>query len=140
MGLCAIRAGTEIAANNRHRRIAFLWEVLTQFGIGSPTVKVARSAASQGVGSTAPPCEFYLDLLHRAANSTSFYCTPPQKISSAISVKTDNHCRVSDTSSIFDERSLIRVSTAPARPLTDIEEFKRSPQFMLLEQSIICSS
>ena len=37
MGLGAIRAGTEIAANNRHRRIAFLWEVLTQFGIGSPT-------------------------------------------------------------------------------------------------------
>ena len=27
-------------------------------------------------GSTAPPCEFYLDLLHRAANPTWIYCTP----------------------------------------------------------------
>ena len=46
----------------------------------------------------------------------------------------------SDTTSVFDERSLIRVSTAPARPLTDLEEFKRSTEFMLLEQTIICSS
>lgn len=29
-------------------------------------------------------------------------------------------------SSVFDERQFIRVSTAPARPLTDIEQFKRS--------------
>ena len=39
----------------------------------------------------------------------------------------------SDTSSIIDERSFIRVSTAPARPLTDLEEFKRSTEFILLE-------
>ena len=28
------------------------------------------------LGSTAIPCEFYLDLLHNAANSTWIYCTP----------------------------------------------------------------
>ncbi len=39
----------------------------------------------------------------------------------------------SETSSIFDERSFIRVSTAPPRPLTDLEEFKRSTEFLLLE-------
>lgn len=34
----------------------------------------------------------------------------------------------------------IRINTAPARPLTDIEEFKRSSDFMLLEQAVFCSS
>ncbi|KAL4504533.1 hypothetical protein ABPG72_009979 [Tetrahymena utriculariae] len=45
----------------------------------------------------------------------------------------------SETSSVFDERQFIRVSTAPPRPLTDIEEFKRSQEFILLEQAVVCS-
>ena len=34
----------------------------------------------------------------------------------------------------------MRINTAPARPLTDIEEFKRSSDFMMLEQAVFCSS
>jgi len=34
----------------------------------------------------------------------------------------------------------VRASTAPARPLTDIEEFRRSREFFLLEQSVILSA
>jgi hypothetical protein len=34
----------------------------------------------------------------------------------------------------------IRINTAPARPLTDVEEFKRSSDFLVLEQSVFCSS
>lgn len=34
----------------------------------------------------------------------------------------------------------MRASTAPARPLTDIEEFRRSREFFLLEQSVIIST
>ena len=33
-----------------------------------------------------------------------------------------------------------RASTAPARPLTEIEEFRRSADFLLLEHTVICSS
>ena len=36
-------------------------------------------------------------------------------------------------SSESESPSIIRVSTAPARPLTDLEEFKRSSEFLLLE-------
>ena len=35
---------------------------------------------------------------------------------------------------------MMRASTAPARPLTDIEEFRRSREFFLLEQSVILSA
>ena len=35
---------------------------------------------------------------------------------------------------------MIRISTAPSRPLTDIEEFKLSKEFAVLEQTIVCSS
>ena len=35
---------------------------------------------------------------------------------------------------------MIRISTAPARPLTDLEEFKRSPDFLILEQVVITST
>jgi len=38
----------------------------------------------------------------------------------------ENNDNEFDNSSVFDEMSLIRVSTAPPRPLTDLEEFKRS--------------
>jgi hypothetical protein len=34
---------------------------------------------------------------------------------------------------------MIRASTAPARPYTDMEEFRRSEEFLLLEQSVLCS-
>jgi len=34
----------------------------------------------------------------------------------------------------------LRASTAPARPLTDIEEFKRSSDFLLLEHTVICAA
>ena len=46
----------------------------------------------------------------------------------------------SELSEIMDERQFIRVSTAPPRPLTDLEEFKRSYEFLLLEQAIFTSS
>ena len=39
-----------------------------------------------------------------------------------------------------DERNTFRPITAPARPLTDIEEFRRSKEFFLLEQAVICSA
>lgn len=43
---------------------------------------------------------------------------------------------------------MIRIQTAPARPVTELEEFKRflliwgtrSPEFLLLEQAFICQS
>lgn len=34
----------------------------------------------------------------------------------------------------------LRASTAPARPLTDIEKFRRSSDFLLLEHTVICAS
>ena len=34
----------------------------------------------------------------------------------------------------------LRASTAPPRPLTDLEEFRRSSDFLLLEHTVICSS
>jgi len=34
----------------------------------------------------------------------------------------------------------MRISTAPARPFTEVEEFNRSIEFAILEQSIVCSS
>mmetsp|Transcript_4905 Transcript_4905/g.9181 ORF Transcript_4905/g.9181 Transcript_4905/m.9181 type:complete len:575 (-) Transcript_4905:1982-3706(-) len=38
------------------------------------------------------------------------------------------------------KRLALRASTAPARPLTDIEEFRRSSDFLLLEHTVICAS
>ena len=34
----------------------------------------------------------------------------------------------------------LRASTAPARPLTELEEFRRSSDFLLLEHTVICAS
>jgi hypothetical protein len=34
----------------------------------------------------------------------------------------------------------LRASTAPARPLTELEEFRSSSDFMLLEHTIVCCS
>jgi hypothetical protein len=45
---------------------------------------------------------------------------------------------------VFEEpekkHNTLRASTAPARPLTDIEEFRRSSDFMLLEHTVMCAS
>jgi hypothetical protein len=41
---------------------------------------------------------------------------------------------------ISSKRLSHRASTAPARPLTDIEEFRRSSDFLLLENTVICAS
>lgn len=38
------------------------------------------------------------------------------------------------------EKPLMRISTAPARPLTPIEEFKRSKEFFFLEQTVFSSN
>jgi len=37
-------------------------------------------------------------------------------------------------------RFSFRASTAPARPLTEIEEFRRSSDFLLIEHTVMCSS
>jgi hypothetical protein len=42
--------------------------------------------------------------------------------------------------SILGTRIPLRASTAPARPLTDIEEFRRSSDFILLENAVMLSS
>jgi len=34
----------------------------------------------------------------------------------------------------------LRASTAPARPLTELEEFRRSSDFGLLEHTVVCCS
>jgi hypothetical protein len=41
---------------------------------------------------------------------------------------------------VASKRLALRASTAPARPLTDIEEFRRSSDFLLLEHTVICAS
>jgi hypothetical protein len=45
-------------------------------------------------------------------------------------------------SNIFyeEEKSGYRPSTAPARPLTELEEFRRSDEFFLLEQAVMSTS
>ena len=47
---------------------------------------------------------------------------------------------IEQSQSFEEEKSMLRASTAPARPLTDIEEFRRSREFILLEQAVICSA
>lgn len=47
---------------------------------------------------------------------------------------------VSDSSSSLEDKLYIRVSTAPARPLNELEEFKRSTEFFVLEQIMLCSA
>jgi len=38
-----------------------------------------------------------------------------------------------------DEDDFDRAYTAPARPLTDIEEFRRSSEFLILEKAVLAS-
>ncbi|OMJ78668.1 hypothetical protein SteCoe_21474 [Stentor coeruleus] len=45
-----------------------------------------------------------------------------------------------DFADFSSKHMALRASTAPARPLTDIEEFRRSSDFLLLEHTVICAS
>ena len=45
-----------------------------------------------------------------------------------------------DLTEISSKYLTLRASTAPPRPLTDIEEFRRSSDFLLLEHTVICAS
>lgn len=45
-----------------------------------------------------------------------------------------------DFTEIPSKHMALRASTAPARPLTDIEKFRRSSDFLLLEHTVICAS
>jgi hypothetical protein len=38
-----------------------------------------------------------------------------------------------------EEEDCDRAYTAPARPLTDIEEFRRSNEFLILEKAVLAS-
>lgn len=44
------------------------------------------------------------------------------------------------TEEVSNKCLALRASTAPARPLSDIEEFRRSSDFLLLEHTVICAS
>ena len=54
--------------------------------------------------------------------------------------KYDKHFYEDGGSSGGGHRIPLRASTAPARPLTEIEEFRRSSDFLLLESTVILSS
>jgi hypothetical protein len=43
-------------------------------------------------------------------------------------------------SEIYNKHMALRISTAPARPFTDIEEFRRSSNFLELQHAVICAS
>lgn len=45
-----------------------------------------------------------------------------------------------DLTEISSKYLTLRASTAPPRPLTEIEEFRRSSDFLLLEHTVICAS
>lgn len=45
-----------------------------------------------------------------------------------------------NTENIHNKHMALRASTAPSRPLTEIEEFRRSSDYLLLEHTILCSS
>ncbi|CAG9323865.1 unnamed protein product [Blepharisma stoltei] len=47
---------------------------------------------------------------------------------------------LNSTEEYSNKHLALRASTAPARPLSDIEEFRRSSDFLLLEHTVICSS
>ena len=42
--------------------------------------------------------------------------------------------------SFFESSGHIRASTAPSRPLSDLEEFKLSKRFTQLEQGVVCAN
>lgn len=45
-----------------------------------------------------------------------------------------------DESLWLDEKSFFRAKTAPARPLTEIEEFRKSKTFAIMEQAVVSST
>lgn len=45
-----------------------------------------------------------------------------------------------DESLWLEEKGLYRVKTAPARPLTDLEEFRRSKAYIILERAVVAST
>ena len=45
-----------------------------------------------------------------------------------------------DESFWLDEKCLYRVKTAPARPLTDLEEFRKSRAYVVLERAVFSST
>ena len=51
--------------------------------------------------------------------------------------KLSRSSKPSESDSSHDTSCILRIQTAPARPLTEQEEFKRSQEFMLLEQIFI---
>jgi len=72
-----------------------------------------------------------------------------QGLDSPIDSEDENYTEVSSSDKeefvpVFEEpekkHNALRASTAPARPLTDIEEFRRSSDFMLLEHTVMCAS
>ena len=71
----------------------------------------------------------------------------PDFVGNSFESETENNSygNVSDKSNIGSEDAsskhmALRASTAPARPLTEIEEFRRSSDFLLLEHTVICAS
>ena len=50
-----------------------------------------------------------------------------------------NHQYISEDDFEFPKLIPIRASTAPPRPLTEIEEFRRSSDFLLLENTVMMS-
>lgn len=55
----------------------------------------------------------------------------------------ESYQSTSDRESMIETSSkymTLRASTAPSRPLTDAEEFRRSSDFLLLEHTVICAS
>jgi hypothetical protein len=45
-----------------------------------------------------------------------------------------------DESIWMDDKSYFRVKTAPARPLTEIEEFRKSKAFFLMQRTVFSST
>ena len=45
-----------------------------------------------------------------------------------------------DESLWLDDKNYLRPKTAPARPLTDIEEFRKSKTFHIMEQAVVSST
>ena len=45
-----------------------------------------------------------------------------------------------DESLWLDDKTFFRAKTAPARPLTEIEEFRKSKTFHIMEQAVVSST
>mmetsp|Transcript_23094 Transcript_23094/g.26127 ORF Transcript_23094/g.26127 Transcript_23094/m.26127 type:complete len:530 (+) Transcript_23094:109-1698(+) len=52
----------------------------------------------------------------------------------------DGITKVAKNIQLYGSKLALRASTAPARPLTEIEEFRRASDFLLLEHTVICAS